>query len=47
MQSAGVIRQLGRYPVKSMRGEASHVIQQFEKLKRPDQDALIEFLKSL
>jgi len=28
-------------------GEASHVIQQFEKLKRPDQDAIIEFLKSL
>ncbi len=29
------------------RGEASHVIQQFEKLKRTEQDALIEFLKSL
>jgi CxxC motif-containing protein (DUF1111 family) len=29
------------------RGEASHVTQQFEKLKRPDQDAIIEFLKSL
>src|SRR6202162_708108 len=29
------------------RGEASHVVQQFEKLKRPDQEALIEFLKSL
>jgi CxxC motif-containing protein (DUF1111 family) len=29
------------------RGEATHVIQQFEKLKRPDQDAVIEFLKSL
>src|ERR1700758_5576138 len=29
------------------RGEAAHVIQQFEKLKRPDQDAIIEFLKSL
>ena len=29
------------------RGEASHVIQQFEKLKRFDQDAIIEFLKSL
>jgi len=28
-------------------GEASHVIQQFEKLKRPDQEAIIEFLKSL
>ena len=29
------------------RGEASHITQQFEKLKRPDQDAIIEFLKSL
>src|SRR5262250_830197 len=29
------------------RGEASHVTQQFEKLKRPDQDAIVEFLKSL
>jgi CxxC motif-containing protein (DUF1111 family) len=29
------------------RGEASHVSQQFEKLKRPDQEAIIEFLKSL
>jgi CxxC motif-containing protein (DUF1111 family) len=29
------------------RGEASHVTQQFEKLKRPEQDAIIEFLKSL
>jgi CxxC motif-containing protein (DUF1111 family) len=29
------------------RGEATHVTQQFEKLKRPDQEALIEFLKSL
>jgi CxxC motif-containing protein (DUF1111 family) len=29
------------------RGEATHVTQQFEKLKRPDQDAIIEFLKSL
>ncbi len=29
------------------RGEASHVSQQFEKLKREDQEALIEFLKSL
>jgi len=28
-------------------GEASHVIKQFEKLKRPDQNAIIEFLKSL
>jgi CxxC motif-containing protein (DUF1111 family) len=29
------------------KGEASHIIQQFEKLKRPDQEAIIEFLKSL
>jgi CxxC motif-containing protein (DUF1111 family) len=29
------------------RGEASHVTQQFEKLKREDQEAIIEFLKSL
>jgi CxxC motif-containing protein (DUF1111 family) len=29
------------------RGEASHVTQQFEKLKRADQEAIIEFLKSL
>jgi CxxC motif-containing protein (DUF1111 family) len=29
------------------RGEATHVIQQFERLKRPDQEAIIEFLKSL
>jgi CxxC motif-containing protein (DUF1111 family) len=28
-------------------GEASHVIQQFEKLKSADQEAIIEFLKSL
>jgi CxxC motif-containing protein (DUF1111 family) len=28
-------------------GEANHVTQQFEKLKRPDQEAIIEFLKSL
>jgi len=28
-------------------GEASHVTQQFEKLKREDQEAVIEFLKSL
>ena len=28
-------------------GEASHVSQQFEKLKREDQEAIIEFLKSL
>jgi CxxC motif-containing protein (DUF1111 family) len=29
------------------RGEASHVSQQFEKMKREDQEAIIEFLKSL
>src|SRR6202011_5447304 len=29
------------------RGEANHVTQQFEKLKRADQEAIIEFLKSL
>ena len=29
------------------RGEATHVIQQFEKLKKPDQEAVIEFLRSL
>jgi CxxC motif-containing protein (DUF1111 family) len=28
-------------------GEATHVSQQFEKLKREDQEALIAFLKSL
>lgn len=28
-------------------GEASHVIKQFERLKRPEQEAIIEFLKSL
>src|SRR6266403_4157623 len=28
-------------------GEATHVIQQFEKLKVPEQEAIIEFLKSL
>jgi CxxC motif-containing protein (DUF1111 family) len=29
------------------RGEANHVTQQFEKLKRDDQEAIIEFLRSL
>ena len=29
------------------RGEANHVTQQFEKLKRADQEAIIEFLRSL
>jgi CxxC motif-containing protein (DUF1111 family) len=28
-------------------GEASHVTKEFEELKRPEQDAIIEFLKSL
>ena len=28
-------------------GEAGHVIKQFEKLKRPEQNTIIEFLKSL
>jgi CxxC motif-containing protein (DUF1111 family) len=28
-------------------GEANHVVEKFEKLKRPDQEAIIEFLKSL
>jgi CxxC motif-containing protein (DUF1111 family) len=33
--------------IRRHRGEASHVTQQFEKLKRSDQEAIIEFLKSL
>jgi CxxC motif-containing protein (DUF1111 family) len=33
--------------IRRHRGEATHVTQQFDKLKRPDQEALIEFLKSL
>ena len=28
-------------------GEAAHVTKQFEKLKRDDQEAIVEFLKSL
>jgi CxxC motif-containing protein (DUF1111 family) len=28
-------------------GEAGQVVKQFEKLKRPEQNAIIEFLKSL
>jgi CxxC motif-containing protein (DUF1111 family) len=28
-------------------GEARHVSEQFEKLKREDQEAILEFLKSL
>jgi len=35
------------YLISFSKGEASHVTQQFEKLKRPDQEAIIEFLKSL
>jgi len=33
--------------IRRHRGEASHITEKFEKLKRPDQEALIEFLKSL
>jgi CxxC motif-containing protein (DUF1111 family) len=33
--------------IKRHSGEAGHVIKQFEKLKRPEQNAIIEFLKSL
>lgn len=33
--------------IRRHRGEASNVIQQFDKLKRADQEAIIEFLKSL
>src|ERR1700720_4584732 len=33
--------------IKRHRGEAGSVIQQFDKLKRTDQEAIIEFLKSL
>jgi CxxC motif-containing protein (DUF1111 family) len=29
------------------RGEANHVTQQFEKLKKEEQETIIEFLKSL
>ena len=36
-----------RDAIERHRGEAAHVSQQFEKLKREDQDAIIEFLKSL
>ena len=36
-----------REAVTRHRGEASHVTQQFEKLKKADQEAIIEFLKSL
>jgi CxxC motif-containing protein (DUF1111 family) len=33
--------------IKRHRGEATHVIQEFNNLKRVDQEAIIEFLKSL
>jgi CxxC motif-containing protein (DUF1111 family) len=33
--------------IQRHRGEATHVSQKFEKLKREDQEAIIEFLKSL
>jgi CxxC motif-containing protein (DUF1111 family) len=33
--------------IKRHRGEAAHVTEQFEKLKRADQEAIIDFLKSL
>jgi CxxC motif-containing protein (DUF1111 family) len=33
--------------IKRHRGEASHVTREFDELKRPDQEAIIEFLKSL
>jgi CxxC motif-containing protein (DUF1111 family) len=36
-----------RDAIERHRGEATHVSQQFEKLKREDQEAIIEFLKSL
>jgi CxxC motif-containing protein (DUF1111 family) len=36
-----------RDAVMRHRGEAIHATQRFEKLKRDDQEAIIEFLKSL
>lgn len=36
-----------RDAIQRHHGEASHVSQQFDKLKRDDQEAIIEFLKSL
>src|SRR5258708_4152977 len=36
-----------RDAIQRHQGEAMHVSQKFEKLKREDQDAIIEFLKSL
>jgi CxxC motif-containing protein (DUF1111 family) len=36
-----------RDAIQRHQGEAMHVIQKFEKLKREDQEAIIEFLKSL
>jgi CxxC motif-containing protein (DUF1111 family) len=36
-----------REAIARHRGEAGHVSERFEKLKREDQEAIIEFLKSL
>jgi CxxC motif-containing protein (DUF1111 family) len=36
-----------RDAVLRRRGETAHVSQRFEKLKREDQEAIVEFLKSL
>jgi CxxC motif-containing protein (DUF1111 family) len=36
-----------RDAIQRHRGEAMHVSQKFEKLKREDQEAIIEFLESL
>src|ERR1700726_601822 len=36
-----------REAIEGHHGEASHVSQQFDKLKREDQEAIVEFLKSL
>jgi len=36
-----------RDAIQRHQGEAMHVSQKFEKLKREDQEAIIEFLKSL
>jgi CxxC motif-containing protein (DUF1111 family) len=36
-----------RDAIQRHRGEAMHASQKFEKLKREDQEAIIEFLESL
>jgi CxxC motif-containing protein (DUF1111 family) len=36
-----------RDAIRRHRGEASHISEQFEKLKSQDQEAVIDFLKSL